>query len=339
MLTPSPFSLRAGRAGGPGRHGLPVCRGAVRAGDPPGRPGGVRHSLENPFAYSESNLTGMLTVLEGCRQHGIRHLIYASSSSVYGMGEQLPFSADQQVDHPVSLYAATKKSGELMAHAYSALYSLPTTGLRFSPSTAPGAGPTWPSPSSPAPSWRASPSTSTTRATSAATSPSSTTSSRDPRRRRAAAPPQPSVARRRAEPGRERRALSHPQHRPWSAGAAARLHRGAGTGAGQARHQADAADAGGRHARHLGRQRAPPHPHRPAPRHLHQGRGRRVRALVSRLLPARPLTHSDTACLPSGHQHHDRHGQQHAEHAPAHLPPDHLLPLSMPINSTSTGIR
>ena len=96
-----------------------------------GAQAGVRHSLENPFAYSESNLTGMLTVLEGCRQHGIRHLIYASSSSVYGMGEQLPFSADQQVDHPVSLYAATKKSGELMAHAYSALYGLPTTGLRF----------------------------------------------------------------------------------------------------------------------------------------------------------------------------------------------------------------
>ena len=67
-----------------------------------GAQAGVRHSLENPFAYSESNLTGMLTVLEGCRQHGIRHLIYASSSSVYGMGEQLPFSADQQVDHPVS---------------------------------------------------------------------------------------------------------------------------------------------------------------------------------------------------------------------------------------------
>ncbi|CAJ1798291.1 MULTISPECIES: NAD-dependent epimerase [Aeromonas] len=96
-----------------------------------GAQAGVRHSLENPFAYSESNLTGMLTVLEGCRQHDIRHLIYASSSSVYGMGEQLPFSADQQVDHPVSLYAATKKSGELMAHAYSALYGLPTTGLRF----------------------------------------------------------------------------------------------------------------------------------------------------------------------------------------------------------------
>jgi UDP-glucuronate 4-epimerase len=73
----------------------------------------------------------MLTVLEGCRHHGIQHLIYASSSSVYGMGDQMPYSTAQQVDHPVSLYAATKKSGELMAHAYSALYGLPTTGLRF----------------------------------------------------------------------------------------------------------------------------------------------------------------------------------------------------------------
>ncbi|MFB2848652.1 NAD-dependent epimerase [Aeromonas veronii] len=96
-----------------------------------GAQAGVRYSIDNPFAYADSNLTGMLTVLEGCRHHGIQHLIYASSSSVYGMGEQMPYSTAQQVDHPVSLYAATKKSGELMAHAYSALYGLPTTGLRF----------------------------------------------------------------------------------------------------------------------------------------------------------------------------------------------------------------
>jgi UDP-glucuronate 4-epimerase len=96
-----------------------------------GAQAGVRHSLENPFAYADSNLTGMLTVLEGCRQHGINHLIYASSSSVYGLSDQMPFSTEQPADHPVSLYAATKKSGELMAHAYSALYGLPTTGLRF----------------------------------------------------------------------------------------------------------------------------------------------------------------------------------------------------------------
>ncbi|WP_421313583.1 NAD-dependent epimerase [Aeromonas sp. 603404] len=96
-----------------------------------GAQAGVRYSIDNPFAYADSNLTGMLTVLEGCRHHGIQHLIYASSSSVYGMGDQMPYSTAQQVDHPVSLYAATKKSGELMAHAYSTLYGLPTTGLRF----------------------------------------------------------------------------------------------------------------------------------------------------------------------------------------------------------------
>ncbi|KTA85218.1 NAD-dependent epimerase [Aeromonas salmonicida] len=96
-----------------------------------GAQAGVRHSLENPFAYADSNLTGMLTVLEGCRQHGIAHLIYASSSSVYGLSDLMPFCAEQRVDHPVSLYAATKKSGELMAHSYSAIYGLPTTGLRF----------------------------------------------------------------------------------------------------------------------------------------------------------------------------------------------------------------
>jgi len=96
-----------------------------------GAQAGVRHSLENPFAYADSNLTGMLTVLEGCRQHGINHLIYASSSSVYGLSDLMPFCAEQRVDHPVSLYAATKKSGELMAHSYSAIYGLPTTGLRF----------------------------------------------------------------------------------------------------------------------------------------------------------------------------------------------------------------
>ncbi|MBL0609642.1 NAD-dependent epimerase [Aeromonas jandaei] len=96
-----------------------------------GAQAGVRYSQENPFAYADSNLTGMLTVLEGCRQHGIRHLLYASSSSVYGLTDQMPFTTEQPVDHPVSLYAATKKSGELMAHAYSTLYGLPTTGLRF----------------------------------------------------------------------------------------------------------------------------------------------------------------------------------------------------------------
>jgi UDP-glucuronate 4-epimerase len=92
---------------------------------------GVRHSIDHPHAYADANLAGFLNVLEGCRHHGCGHLIYASSSSVYGANTKLPFSVDDRTDHPVSLYAATKKANELMAHSYSHLYSLPTTGLRF----------------------------------------------------------------------------------------------------------------------------------------------------------------------------------------------------------------
>ncbi|MGY4106976.1 NAD-dependent epimerase [Aeromonas encheleia] len=96
-----------------------------------GAQAGVRYSLDNPFAYADSNLNGMLTILEGCRHHGVQHLVYASSSSVYGLNEQMPFKTSDGVDHPVSLYAASKKANELMAHSYSHLYGLPTTGLRF----------------------------------------------------------------------------------------------------------------------------------------------------------------------------------------------------------------
>ncbi|GIW90618.1 MAG: NAD-dependent epimerase [Pirellulaceae bacterium] len=92
---------------------------------------GVRYSLQNPRAYVDSNLVGFLNVLEGCRHFDCRHLVYASSSSVYGANTRLPFSVHDNVDHPVSLYAATKKANELMAHTYSHLYGLPTTGLRF----------------------------------------------------------------------------------------------------------------------------------------------------------------------------------------------------------------
>lgn len=92
---------------------------------------GVRYSLENPAAYIDSNLVGFANVLEGCRQHQVEHLVYASSSSVYGANEVMPFSAHHNVDHPLSLYAATKKANESMAHTYSHLYGLPTTGLRF----------------------------------------------------------------------------------------------------------------------------------------------------------------------------------------------------------------
>lgn len=92
---------------------------------------GVRYSLTNPYAYLESNLHGFLNILEACRHNKTEHLVYASSSSVYGANKKMPFSVHHNVDHPISLYAASKKSNELMAHTYSALYNLPTTGLRF----------------------------------------------------------------------------------------------------------------------------------------------------------------------------------------------------------------
>ncbi len=100
-----------------------VCNLAAQAG--------VRYSLINPDAYIQSNIVGFMNILVGCRHNKIRHLIYASSSSVYGLNEKIPFSENDNVDHPISLYAATKKSNELMAHTYSYLYGLPTTGLRF----------------------------------------------------------------------------------------------------------------------------------------------------------------------------------------------------------------
>jgi len=92
---------------------------------------GVRYSIENPHAYIESNIVGYLNILEGCRHNNVEHLVYASSSSVYGANESMPFSVHDNVDHPLSLYAASKKANELMAHTYSNLYNLPTTGLRF----------------------------------------------------------------------------------------------------------------------------------------------------------------------------------------------------------------
>ena len=92
---------------------------------------GVRYSIENPHAYVETNLVGFTNILEGCRHHGVEHLVYASSSSVYGANTRMPFSVHHNVDHPLSLYAATKKANELMAHTYSSLFGLPTTGLRF----------------------------------------------------------------------------------------------------------------------------------------------------------------------------------------------------------------
>jgi len=92
---------------------------------------GVRYSIKNPYAYVDSNLLGFVNILEGCRNHAVEHLVYASSSSVYGANTRMPFSVHDNVDHPVSLYAASKKANELMAHTYSHLYGIPTTGLRF----------------------------------------------------------------------------------------------------------------------------------------------------------------------------------------------------------------
>ena len=100
-----------------------VCNLAAQAG--------VRYSLENPFTYIDSNIVGFINILEGCRHNGVKHLAYASSSSVYGLNESMPFATHDNVDHPISLYAASKKSNELMAHTYRYLFGLPTTGLRF----------------------------------------------------------------------------------------------------------------------------------------------------------------------------------------------------------------
>ena len=100
-----------------------VCNLAAQAG--------VRYSIQNPFTYQKSNLEGFLNILECCRHHEVENLVYASSSSVYGKNEKFPFSVEDNVDHPISLYAATKKANELMAHTYSHLYGIPTTGLRF----------------------------------------------------------------------------------------------------------------------------------------------------------------------------------------------------------------
>ncbi len=92
---------------------------------------GVRYSIENPYAYIDSNIVGFMNILEGCRYKGVQHLVFASSSSVYGANTLMPFSVHHNVDHPISLYAATKKANELMAHVYSSLYKIPCTGLRF----------------------------------------------------------------------------------------------------------------------------------------------------------------------------------------------------------------
>ena len=170
--------LRDG-AGRPGRQG-----GRRRRLRPRARPrvvhlaaqAGVRYSLENPHAYVDTNLVGSLNVLEACRHRGTEHLVFASSSSVYGANTAMPFSVHDNVDHPLSLYAATKKANELMAHTYSHLYRIPTTGLRFFTVYGPWGRPDMAPSCSPRPSSRAGRSTCSTRATCGGTSPTSTTS-------------------------------------------------------------------------------------------------------------------------------------------------------------------
>ena len=112
-----------------------VCNLAAQAG--------VRYSIENPKAYIDSNISGFLNILEGCRNHKVKHLVYASSSSVYGENKKVPFETTDNVDHPISLYAATKKSNELMAHTYGHLYGFKTTGLRFFTVYGPGEDLIW----------------------------------------------------------------------------------------------------------------------------------------------------------------------------------------------------
>ena len=140
---------------------------------------GVRYSIENPDVYIESNIIGFYNILEACRHNPVEHLVYASSSSVYGGNKKVPFSTDDRVDNPVSLYAATKKSNELMAHCYSKLYNIPSTGLRFFTvygpagrrSMVPPAVRIWPTSGSPTSCSRARPSRFTTTATAAGISP------------------------------------------------------------------------------------------------------------------------------------------------------------------------
>jgi NAD(P)-dependent dehydrogenase (short-subunit alcohol dehydrogenase family) len=139
---------------------------------------GVRYPTENPLAYIDSNIVGFAHILEGYRHHNVEHLVYASSSSAYGANTTIPFSVHHNVDHPLSLYGASKKRNELMAHAYSHLYDLPTTGLRFFTVYGHGAGPTWICSSLPRPSWQERRSPSITAGSIGGISPTSTTSSK-----------------------------------------------------------------------------------------------------------------------------------------------------------------
>lgn len=135
------FPAQSGRQGGAGRA---VCRRDFEVVVNLAAQAGVRYSLENPYAYVESNVLGFVNLLECCRRRPVRHLVYASSSSVYGGNGKIPFSEDDPVNDPVSLYAATKRCDELIAHVYARLYRIPSTACACSPSMARGGGPIWP---------------------------------------------------------------------------------------------------------------------------------------------------------------------------------------------------
>ena len=143
-----------------------------------GAQAGVRYSIQNPLAYIDSNIVGFANILEGCRHNGVEHLVYASTSSVYGANTKMPFSVHQNVDHPLSFYAATKKANELMAHTYAHLYRLPVTGLRFFTVYGPWGRPDMALFLFTRNIWRASPSTSSTTASIGAISRMSTISCR-----------------------------------------------------------------------------------------------------------------------------------------------------------------
>ena len=254
---------------------------------------GVRYSVENPHAYADSNLTGTLNVLEGCRHHGVEHLVFASTSSVYGANTKMPFSVHQNVDHPLSFYAATKKANELMAHTYASLYGLPVTGLRFFTVYGP-----WGRPDMALFQF--------TRNILAG-QPIDVFNYGNHRRDFTyvddiaggvvaaldhVAAPDPRWDGDRPDPGHEPRAVPALQHRQQPPGRADALHRGArGLPRAQGREE-PAAAAGRRRARHLGRCRGPRARRRLPAGDAGRGGRREVRRLVSRLLPGRRTAES-----------------------------------------------
>jgi len=217
----------------------------------------MRYSLLNPNAYVDSNLVGFVNVLEGCRQHAIQYLVYASSSSAYGGNTRMPFAERDNVDHPVSLYAATKKANELMAHTYSHLYRLPTTGLRFFTVYGPWGGPTWRFSCSPGRSSKTGRSTSSTTAACSATSPTWATSSSRAAGERPGAGARSRLHCRQPRSGEQWCAVSGVDDRQSSTGTVDGLHRLYRAAAWAPSREAAGADAAGRCGGHLGRHRRP----------------------------------------------------------------------------------